>query len=65
MSDEVKNLKGMLSNAEERTNASITEIRRSIGNIDRKVTELSVGGIKTQIFGVLLMIYGSVVSYYA
>jgi len=65
LNDEVKNLKGMVHRVEKRANTSISEIRGSIGSIDRKVKELSAGGIKTQIFGVLLMIHGSVSSYYA
>jgi len=65
LNDEVKNLKGMVHSVEKRAKTSISEIRGSIGSIDRKVKELSAGGIKTQIFGVLLMIHGSVSSYYA
>ncbi len=65
LNDEVKNLKGMVHSVEKRANTSISEIRGSIGSIDRKVQELSAGGIKTQIFGVLLMIHGSLSSYYA
>jgi hypothetical protein len=65
LNDEVKGLKGMVHSVEKKANASISEIRSSIGSIDRKVQELSAGGIKTQIFGVLLMIHGSVSSYYA
>jgi len=65
LNDEVKSLRGMVHSVEKRANTSISEIRGSIGSIDRKVKELSAGGIKTQIFGVLLMIHGSVSSYYA
>ena len=65
LNDEVKNLTGMVHSVDQRANTSISKIRGSIGSIDRKVKELSAGGIKTQIFGVLLMIHGSVSSYYA
>ena len=65
LNDEVKNIKGMVHSVEKKANILISEIRGSIGSIDRKVKELSASGIKTQIFGVLLMIHGSVSSYYA
>lgn len=39
-------------------------LRSTIGVVDQKITEASVGGIEWQIFGLLLMIYGAVVSYF-
>ena len=63
--DEVQDLKKMLAQAEERSGGAIAEVRENVGSVDRKITGLSTGGIKTQIFGVLLMIHGSLASYYA
>ena len=65
LDDEIGNVKKIIQSAEERANKSISEIKQKIGVVESKVTELSIGGLKTQLFGVLLMIYGSVVSYYA
>lgn len=65
MDDEVKHLKSMLAEAEAKSSGQITEMRRSIGSVERKVTELSAGGIQTQIFGVLLMVHGAVAGYHA
>ena len=58
-------LKSTLNKTEEKLNKRIDEAIQSIQNIELKVTEVSLGGVKTQILGVLLMIYGSVTSYVA
>lgn len=65
LGDEVKHLKGMVAAAEAKSSEQISELRKSVGSVERKVTELSAGGIQTQIFGVLLMVHGAVAGYYA
>lgn len=42
----------------------LSGLRSTIGIVDHKITKVSVGGIKWQIFGLLLMVYGAVVSYF-
>jgi hypothetical protein len=63
--DEAKELKGMITNEKKQTDIKIGEIERSIGSVDKKITESSFGSIKIQIFDVLLMIHGSISSYYS
>jgi len=63
--EEVKNLKGLITRLKQRMNNELPEIRTAIGSVDRKITEISVGGIRHQVFGVLLMIHGAVANYLA
>lgn len=65
LGEEVKRLNSMFAAAEAQTSEQVAALRKSVGSVERKVTELSAGGIQTQIFGVLLMIYGAVTGYYA
>lgn len=46
-------------------NIKIQETKSTILNIETKMEEVSIGGIKAQFFGVLLMIYGSISGYVA
>lgn len=61
----VNNINSKISAAEDRATESITELSTKLGSVENKITDLSIGGLKTQIFGVLLMIHGSAVSYYS
>jgi len=63
--DEVKNISSKMQKSEDKIAKSIEEIKMNLGSVENKVTELSIGGLKTQIFGVLLMIHGAMVGYYA
>jgi len=63
--EEVKNLKGLIARLKQRMNNELPEIRTAIGSADRKITEISVGGISRQVFGVLLMIYSAGVDCFA
>lgn len=64
LGDEVKHLKVMMAAAEAKSKEQIVEIRKGVGNVEHKLTELSSGGIQTQIFGVLLMVHGAAAGYY-
>ena len=48
---------------ESSTGSDLVTISSSLGLMNDKLTDVSVGGIKLQIFGVILVIYGSVVNY--
>ena len=65
LADEIKNLNTLIQNSESRTTESLTTIGKKVKGVENKVSELTIGGLKIQIFGVLLIIYGSAVSYHA
>ena len=65
LKDEAKHLKDIISGVQKQTDTKISEIQGSIGNVDKKFSELSLGSIKIQIFGVLLMVHGAISSFYA
>lgn len=65
LEDELKVINTKMAKSENKTDGAINEIKTQLGSVENKVTDLSIGGLKTQIFGVLLMIYGAAVSYYA
>lgn len=64
LSDEVNYIKKLIEVERRRVKVEISEIRTCVRNVDTKIDEVSVGGIEWQLFGVLLMIHGSVASYY-
>lgn len=43
----------------------INETKNEIGHVKKQIEDVSVGGVKVQIFGVLLIIYGSVSGFIA
>ena len=65
LNDEVNHLKNLISGVEQQSSKEISLIRSSVGVVEHKINELSVGGIGLQVFGVLLMIHGAVASYFA
>jgi len=65
LNDEVKHLKDSIQNTDKRISKDVSDIRARVNLITNKVEKVSIGGFKVQFFGVMLMIYGSVVSYYA
>jgi hypothetical protein len=65
LNDEVKHLKNLISGVEQRSSKEISLLGNSVGVVENKISELSVGGIGLQVFGVLLVIHGAVASYYA
>ncbi len=56
-------LEKKMATIESNNGSDLASIRSSLGLMNNKLTDVSVGGIKLQIFGVILVIYGSVVSY--
>ena len=65
LSKEVKYVKELISGIEQCSSKEISAIHKSIGVVEHKISELSVGGIGLQVFGVLLMIHGAIAGYYA
>ena len=46
-------------------NAKINETKKALGQIETKLEEVSIGGLRIQLFGVLLIIYGAFTSFLA
>lgn len=46
-------------------NAQIQDAKSVLQNLEFKMDEVSTGGIKIQLFGVLLMVYGAIAGYVA
>jgi hypothetical protein len=65
LEEEINNLKKQIGALEQRMNNEISKNRSAIGNVDQKITEIFVGDVEFQIFGVYLMIHGAVASYFA
>ena len=65
LNDEVKHLKDIHNNSEKRLNEEITKLHGKVGVIDTKMNKVSLGGVKIQFFGILLMVHGSISSYFA
>jgi hypothetical protein len=62
---DIAELSARIEQHKEVTDSLLTRLEQSIRQIDLKVAAVSVGGIKVQFFGVLLLIYGSITAYIA
>jgi len=65
LNDEVKHLKEIQNNSEKRVNEEISKLNGKVGVIDTKMNKVSLGGVKIQFFGIMLMVHGSISSYLA
>jgi len=65
LNDEVKRLKEIHSNSETRLSKEVSRLYGKVGVIDTKINKVSLGGVKIQLFGILLMVHGSISSYFA
>ncbi|WP_411871769.1 hypothetical protein [Vulcanococcus limneticus] len=61
--EDITELSTSIQQHKEAADGLVGRLEQSISQIDSKVSAVSVGGIKFQIFGVLLLIYGSVTAY--
>lgn len=61
--DEISLLKKRIGDIEQSTNSKILEHGLSIKEVERKVNDLGLGDIEIQLFGFVMLIYGSIVSY--
>jgi hypothetical protein len=62
---ETKALKNKISQNSEKLKLKFSETKTALKQIEMKMEKVSIGGIKLQLFGVLLMVYGAVTSYIA
>ena len=65
LNDEVKSIKNLHDKSEKAFNIKIKNLTGLISETDTKLNKISLGGIKLQIFGIFLMIHGSISSFYA
>lgn len=62
---ETKDIHERIDRQTKEMNVKIQETNSALKNLESKMDEVSTGGIKPQLFGVLLMIYGAVSGYAA
>jgi small nuclear ribonucleoprotein (snRNP)-like protein len=60
---ESKELNGKIVRLSKEMNIQIQDAKSTIQSLESKMAEVSIGGIKVQLFGVLLMVYGAISSY--
>lgn len=65
VTDEVRFVSNRLSDLDKKTDQSINRLHSEILAVEGKVVEMSISGLDIQIFGVLLLVYGSFSSYSA
>jgi hypothetical protein len=61
--EEVKDLRQAFESRSKEMGTHIQETKLKLRDIESKMDEISIGGIKVQVFGVLLMVYGSICGY--
>lgn len=61
---ESKGLNMKIESISEEINVQIQDARSALRNFETKMTEASTGGVKVQLFGVLLMVYGAIAGYF-
>ncbi len=62
---ELRKLTEKIEKETKETKNTINKTKEDMSHIKMQIEKVSIGGIKAQIFGVLLIIYGSIVSYIA
>jgi hypothetical protein len=62
--EEINSIKNQLDESDRQHQQAEKILRESINNLKQQVKELTVGGVKVQIFGVLLMLHGATASYF-
>jgi hypothetical protein len=65
LEQESRELNEKIERKSKEMNAQIQKTKTALHNIESKIEEVSIGGIKAQLFGVLLMIYGAISGYVA
>lgn len=64
LNDEMNYLKQLISTNDKQNQKSLSEIRRTIGTMDNTIKLSTLSSLKWQLLGVLLIFYGSIVSYF-
>ena len=62
--EEINGIKNQLAESDRQHQQAEKVLHESINNLKQQVKELTVGGVKVQIFGVLLMLHGAAASYF-
>lgn len=62
---EAKNLNEKIDCQSKEINAQIQDAKGALRSLESKMDKVSTGGIKVQLFGVLLMVYGAIAGYAA
>lgn len=62
---EAKKLNERIERQSKYVGARIQETQSALRNLESKMDEVSIGGVKVQLFGVLLMVYGAIAGYVA
>ena len=65
LEQESKELNQKIERQSKEMNAQIKDAKSALRNLESKMDEVSTGGIKVQLFGVLLMVYGAIAGYAA
>lgn len=65
LEQETKDINEKIDRQAKEMNAKIQEHKSALRNLESRMDEVSTGGIKPQLFGVLLMIYGAISGYAA
>jgi hypothetical protein len=60
-----KDLGDRIESKSKELNSQIEEVKASFGSLESKLDEVSTGGIKIQLFGVMLMVYGAIAGFFA
>lgn len=56
-------LDSKIKNISEKLNADVSETKKAIEHIETQIEQVSIGGFKSQLFGLLLLLYGAITSY--
>lgn len=65
LKDKAKSLDDKIKKETEALKKQIQEIKNEVGKVKQQIEEVSIGGIKIQFFGVMLILYGSITGYAA
>lgn len=65
LEQESKELNEKIDRQSKEINAQIQDAKATLRSLESKMDEVSTGGIKVQLFGVLLMVYGAIAGYMA
>ncbi len=65
LEQETKELNEKIDRQSKEMGTQIQETKSALRNLESKMDEVSTGGVKVQLFGVLLMVYGAIADYAA
>lgn len=65
LEQDIKDINEKIDRKSKEMGVQIQETKSALRNLESKIDEVSAGGIKIQLFGVLLMVYGAITNYVA